>query len=62
MAWGEEKRRTVGASPSDALERVRRVEVPASSRSDVGLPRGKADGVEGGTGRENSAAKLRGGF
>jgi len=35
MASGEEKRCTVGASPSDAFERVRRVEVPASSPSKV---------------------------
>jgi hypothetical protein len=35
MASGDEKRCTVGASPSDALERVRRVEVPASSLSKV---------------------------
>jgi|LauGreSuBDMM15SN_2_FD.fasta_scaffold413856_2 hypothetical protein len=62
MATGDEKRRTVGASLSDALERVRRVEVPASSLSDVGLPKGEADGVEGCTGRENSATKLRGRF
>ena len=36
MAAAKEKRGTVGASPSDALERVRRVEVPASSLSKVG--------------------------
>ena len=36
MASNEEKRGTVGASPSDAFERVRRVEVPASSLSKVG--------------------------
>jgi hypothetical protein len=28
----------------------------------VGLPKGEADGVEGCTGRENSATKLRGRF